>query len=100
MYLQLGSDTNMRYAVDDFATRLLFIDSSRAGASKGWLTDETISWLERSCSRRRQTEPRCLCTTAAAAGNAQMDPIACRKRLPSAGAGGAFPVVDAHLLRP
>ncbi|PVW75318.1 phosphodiesterase, partial [Klebsiella pneumoniae] len=44
---QLGNDPqNMRYAVDDFATRLLFIDSSHAGTSKGWLTDETISWLE------------------------------------------------------
>ena len=32
---QLGNDPqNMRYAVDDFATRLLFIDSSRAGTSK------------------------------------------------------------------
>ena len=49
---QLGNDPqNMRYAVDDFATRLLFIDSSRAGTSKGWL-------------------PLPL-------GNAQMDPIAC-----------------------
>ena len=44
---QLGNDPqNMRYAVDDFATRLLFIDSSHAGTSKGWLTDETIGWLE------------------------------------------------------
>ena len=44
---QLGSDPqNMHYAVDDFATRLLFIDSSRAGTSSGWLTDETIKWLE------------------------------------------------------
>ncbi len=44
---QLGNDPqNMRYVVDDFATRLLFIDSSHAGTSKGWLTDETIGWLE------------------------------------------------------
>ena len=85
---QLGNDPqNMRYAVDDFATRLLFIDSSHAGTSKGWLTDETISWLE--------AQP-----PAAAAGQCADGPDRLRKRPPSAGAGGAFPVADAHLLRP
>jgi len=43
----LGDDAeNMHYAVDDFDMRLLFIDSSLAGESKGWLTDNTLAWLE------------------------------------------------------
>ncbi|MDU2401527.1 MAG: phosphodiesterase [Klebsiella sp.] len=76
---QLGNDPqNMRYAVDDFATRLLFIDSSHAGTSKGWLTDETISWLEaqlfdggdKPATIFMHHPPLPL-------GNAQMDPIAC-----------------------
>lgn len=41
---QLGTDPqNMRYAIDDYPTRLLFIDSSLAGSSKGFLTDETLA---------------------------------------------------------
>jgi 3',5'-cyclic AMP phosphodiesterase CpdA len=76
---QLGSDPqNMHYAVDDFATRLLFIDSSRAGTSSGWLTDETIKWLEaqlfdggdKPATVFMHHPPLPL-------GNAQMDPIAC-----------------------
>jgi 3',5'-cyclic AMP phosphodiesterase CpdA len=59
---QLGRDAqNMHYAVDDFATRLLFIDSSRAGTSKGWLTEETIKWLELSCLMAAINRRRCLC---------------------------------------
>jgi Icc protein len=43
----LGTDPqNMHYAVDDFDMRLLFIDTSVPGESKGWLTLETLSWLE------------------------------------------------------
>ncbi len=61
---QLGNDPqNMRYAVDDFATRLLFIDSSHAGTSKGWLTDETIGWLKPSCLRAATNRRPSLCTT-------------------------------------
>lgn len=76
---QLGTDAqNMHYAVDDFATRLLFIDSSRAGTSKGWLTDKTIKWLEaqlfdggdKPATVFMHHPPLPL-------GNAQMDPIAC-----------------------
>jgi Icc protein len=44
---QLGTDPqNMRYAIDDFPMRLLFVDSSLAGESKGYLTLETLAWLE------------------------------------------------------
>jgi 3',5'-cyclic AMP phosphodiesterase CpdA len=65
-------------AVDDFATRLLFIDSSRVGTSKGWLTEETIKWLEaqlfdggdKPATVFMHHPPLPL-------GNAQMDPIAC-----------------------
>lgn len=61
---QLGNDPqNMHYAVDDFATRLLFIDSSRAGTSSGWLTDETINGWKRSCSTAATSRRRCLCIT-------------------------------------
>ncbi|SQC18607.1 3',5'-cyclic-nucleotide phosphodiesterase [Klebsiella pneumoniae] len=99
---QLGNDPqNMRYAVDDFATRLLFIDSSHAGTSKGWLTDETISWLEAQLFEGGDKPGNDLyAPPAAAAGQCADGPDRLRKRPPSAGAGGAFSVADAHLLRP
>ena len=76
---QLGSDPqNMRYAIDDFATRLLFIDSSLAGESKGWLTNETLSWLEAQLSQS-QDKPTAIFMhhPPLPLGNAQMDRIAC-----------------------
>ncbi|MDU2188608.1 MAG: phosphodiesterase [Klebsiella pneumoniae] len=76
---QLGNDPqNMRYAVHDFATRLLFIDSSHAGTSKGWLTDETIGWLEAQLFEGGD-KPATLFMhhPPLPLGNAQMDPIAC-----------------------
>ena len=80
---QLGSDPqNMHYAVDDFATRLLFIDSSRAGTSSGWLAGDGV-----------------YAPPAAAAGQCPDGPHRLRKRPSSAGAGGALPFPDAHLLR-
>ncbi len=61
---QLGNDPqNMRYVVDDFATRLLFIDSSHAGTSKGWLTDGPSAGWKPSCSRAATNRQRSLCTT-------------------------------------
>ncbi|MBX4303215.1 phosphodiesterase, partial [Mycobacterium tuberculosis] len=76
---QLGNDPqNMRYAVDDFATRLLFIDSSHAGTSKGWLTDETISWLEAQLFEGGDKPATIFMHhPPLPLGNAQMDPIAC-----------------------
>ncbi|CAK9884361.1 MAG: 3',5'-cyclic adenosine monophosphate phosphodiesterase CpdA [Candidatus Erwinia impunctatus] len=75
----LGDDAeNIHYAVDDFASRLLFIDTSLAGESKGWLTENTLQWLEAQLieSGNRPTtlfmhHPPLLL------GNAQMDPIRC-----------------------
>lgn len=76
---QPGNDPhNMRYALDDFATRLLFIDSSQQGNPAGWLTDKTLTWLEGQLSD--------CCAKPVAIfmhhpplllGNAQMDSIAC-----------------------
>ncbi len=76
---QLGNDPqNMRYAVDDFATRLLFIDSSHAGTSKGWLTDETIGWLEAQLFEGGDKPATIFMHhPPLPLGNAQMDPIAC-----------------------
>lgn len=76
---QLGNDPqNMRYAVDDFATRLLFIDSSRAGTSRGWLTDETIGWLEAQLFEGGDKPATVFMHhPPLPLGNAQMDPIAC-----------------------
>ncbi|WLI75607.1 phosphodiesterase [Kosakonia sp. H02] len=76
---QLGSDPqNMRYAIDDFATRLLFIDSSLAGESKGWLTRETLAWLEAQLTASKD-KPTALFMhhPPLPLGNAQMDRIAC-----------------------
>jgi 3',5'-cyclic AMP phosphodiesterase CpdA len=49
---QLGRDAQNACG-GRFCHRLLFIDSSRAGTSKGWLTDETIGWLEAAVRWRR-----------------------------------------------
>lgn len=76
---QLGHDPeNMRYAIDDFPMRLLFIDSSLAGASKGWLTDDTLSWIEAQL-RAGGDKPTTLFMhhPPLPLGSAQMDPIAC-----------------------
>ncbi|MEN1181061.1 hypothetical protein AAIH13_35715, partial [Pseudomonas aeruginosa] len=68
----------MRYVVDDFATRLLFIDSSHAGTSKGWLTDETIGWLEAQLFEGGDKPATIFMHhPPLPLGNAQMDPIAC-----------------------
>lgn len=75
----LGDDPeNIRYAVDDFATRLLFIDSSLAGHSKGWLTDNTVSWLEAQLTASGD-KPTAIFMhhPPLPLGNAQMDKIAC-----------------------
>ena len=83
---QLGRDAqNMHYAVDDFATRLLFIDSSRAGTSKGWLTEETIRWLE--AQLFDGGDKPVYASSAAAAGQRADGPYRLRKRPSSAGAG-------------
>ncbi|EMM5418605.1 phosphodiesterase [Citrobacter amalonaticus] len=76
---QLGTDPqNMRYAIDDFATRLLFIDSSLVGHSKGWLTEETIEWLEAQLfSAGDKPTAVFMHHPPLPLGNAQMDPIAC-----------------------
>lgn len=75
----LGDDPdNMRYAVDGFPMRLLFIDTSLAGASKGWLTPATLGWLERQLSEHRERESVIFMHhTPLALGSAQMDPIRC-----------------------
>ena len=75
----LGHDPlNIRYAVDDFDTRLLFIDSSRADASSGWITPETSEWLEKQLASAID-KPTVLFMhhPPMPLGNAQMDPIAC-----------------------
>ncbi len=76
---QLGTDPqNMRYAIDDFATRLLFIDSSLAGESKGWLTSETLNWLEAQLIAGGDKPTAVFMHhPPLPLGNAQMDRIAC-----------------------
>lgn len=76
---QLGSDPdNIHYAVDDFATRLLFIDSSRRGTSSGWLTDNTLAWLEEQLTRSGDKPTAVFMHhPPLPLGSAQMDPIAC-----------------------
>ncbi|MEC5342844.1 phosphodiesterase [Brenneria populi] len=75
----LGDDAeNMRYAVDAFPLRLLFIDSSLAGQSKGWLTPATLSWLEQQLSQHPTWESALFMHhPPLPLGSAQMDPIAC-----------------------
>ncbi|NMP25468.1 phosphodiesterase [Rahnella sp. SAP-1] len=76
---QLGSDAqNMHYAVDDFAMRLLFIDSSLAGESKGWLTEETLLWLETQLEQGGDKPTAVFMHhPPIKLGSAQMDSIAC-----------------------
>ncbi|AUH02141.1 phosphodiesterase [Prodigiosinella confusarubida] len=76
---QLGNDPeNMRYAIDDYPMRLLFIDSSRTGTSKGWLTEETLAWLETQLSTSGDKPTAVFMHhPPIALGSAQMDPIAC-----------------------
>ncbi|WP_192457604.1 phosphodiesterase [Musicola keenii] len=76
---QLGHDPqNMRYAVDDFAMRLLFIDSSKVGTSKGWLTEETLAWLEAELTAGGDKPTAVFMHhPPMALGSAQMDRIAC-----------------------
>lgn len=76
---QLGRDAqNMRYAIDDFATRLLFIDSSLAGESNGFLTPQTLEWLEAELVRANGRPTAIFMHhPPLPLGHAQMDPIAC-----------------------
>lgn len=75
----LGDDAeNMRYAVDDFPIRLLFIDTSLTGESKGWLTPATIAWLEQQLIDHPARETAVFMHhPPLLLGSAQMDPIAC-----------------------
>ncbi|QTF09938.1 phosphodiesterase [Brenneria izadpanahii] len=75
----LGDDAeNMRYAVDDFPVRLLFIDTSLAGQSKGWLTPSTLEWLGQQLSDHPTRESAVFMHhPPLPLGSAQMDPIAC-----------------------
>ncbi|WP_413734608.1 phosphodiesterase [Sodalis sp. RH21] len=74
----LGHDPeNMAYAVDDFPVRLLFIDSSIDGASKGRLSDNTLAWLEKILSRDNKESYVFMHHPPVPFGSAQMDPIAC-----------------------
>lgn len=75
----LGDDAdNMRYAVDDFPLRLLFIDTSWAGQSKGRLTPATLEWLERQLARHPTRESAIFMHhPPLSLGSAQMDPIGC-----------------------
>jgi len=76
---QLGDDPeNMHYVVDDFETRLLFIDSSLAGHSKGWLTDNTLTWLEQQLQAGGDKPTTVFMHhPPVKLGSAQMDAIAC-----------------------
>ncbi|PWC17774.1 phosphodiesterase [Brenneria corticis] len=76
---QLGDDAeNIRYAVDDFPLRLLFIDSSLTGQSKGWLTPATLDWLEQQLTAHQERESAIFMHhPPLPLGSAQMDPIAC-----------------------
>ncbi len=76
---RLGSDPqNMRYAVDDFGMRLLFIDTSVAGESKGWLSEETLSWLEAQLEQGGEKPTAVFMHhPPIKLGSAQMDRIAC-----------------------
>lgn len=76
---QLGTDAqNMRYVIDDFAVRLLFIDSSCSGSAKGWLTNETLNWLQIELITGKD-KPTAIFMhhPPLPLGSAQMDPIAC-----------------------
>ncbi|RLM21692.1 phosphodiesterase [Brenneria alni] len=75
----LGDDAeNIRYAVDGFPVRLLFIDSSLAGQSKGWLTQATLGWLEQQLRDHPDRESAVFMHhPPLPLGCAQMDPIAC-----------------------
>lgn len=75
----LGDDAeNMRYAVDDFPVRLLFIDTSLAGQAKGRLTPATLEWLEQELTRHPARESAVFMHhPPLPLGSAQMDPIAC-----------------------
>lgn len=76
---QLGTDPqNMHYAVDDFAMRLLFIDTSLPGESKGWLTLETLAWLEAQLEQGGDKPTAVFMHhPPLKLGSAQMDKIAC-----------------------
>ncbi|MEY8710783.1 phosphodiesterase [Mangrovibacter phragmitis] len=76
---QLGNDPdNIRYVVDHFATRLLFIDTSRTGTSSGWLTPETVAWLDKQLGDTPDKPAAVFMHhPPLPLGNAQMDPIAC-----------------------
>lgn len=76
---QLGTDpNNMHYAVDDFAMRLLFIDTSVAGESRGWLTQDTLAWLETQLEQGGDKPTTVFMHhPPMKLGSAQMDKIAC-----------------------
>ncbi|ASN87098.1 MULTISPECIES: phosphodiesterase [Pectobacterium] len=76
---QLGDDPeNIRYAVDDFPMRLLFIDTSLAGQAKGWLTPSTLGWLEQQLQDHSTRETAIFMHhPPLPLGSAHMDRIAC-----------------------
>lgn len=68
----------IHYAIDIFPTRLLFIDTSLEGVSKGWLSTNTLLWLESELSKSGNRPVAIFMHhPPLALGNAQMDPIAC-----------------------
>jgi Icc protein len=75
----LGDDAeNIRYSVDHFPMRLLFIDSSLNGETKGWLSEETLHWLEQQLiSAGHKPVAVFMHHPPLKLGSAQMDAIAC-----------------------
>lgn len=76
----LGHDPeHIAYAIDNknFPVRLLFIDSSLAGESKGYLTPYSIDWLTQQLSQQSKETFIFLHHPPLLLGNKQMDRIAC-----------------------
>lgn len=67
------------YAIDLYpAARLLFIDSTLAGCSHGWLSAPILDWLDQQLSEQPRETWVFMHHPPVALGSAQMDPIACR----------------------
>lgn len=77
----IGSDAphNIRYTLDDFPVRFIFLDSTIDGQLGGEIGDEQMAWLE---SRLRQDPAKetavCMHHHPLPTGNAHMDAIKCR----------------------
>ncbi len=98
---QLGDDPeNIRYAVDDFPMRLLFIDTSLAGQAKGWLTPSTLGWLEQQLQDHSTRETAIFMHHRAPAGIGAHGSDRLRERKRAAGANRTFSAAYAHFLRP